>query len=165
MKSNFFKRGDYRKHGKIISKPSTMLYIKGTGYDPADGPNRNQRRTEHHFRGIRMNSRGYPIGFNAMTWQDRCDSLAAEQVSSDASKGVSFKAPDKTKRTARPQDFIFKGMPNTKVLRKMARKYGAQKVARAMNGLDRGQRKYTSYGMKGNYTREGFKLTAPKGSK
>jgi hypothetical protein len=160
-----FRKGDCRNKSKRKSALGTMKYIDGPGYTPADGPNRHERRTEHHFRGIRMNTVGFPIGFNCETWRSRCVTIAEEQRISDASKGKKYTAPDKTRRSARPQDLVFKGFSNTKILRKMARRYGVREVARAMAGLDRGQRNFPAYPLKGARTREGFLLTVPKGRK
>lgn len=130
-----YQKGDCRAHGPLDSKPLTLHTLgKREGYpETKAGPNRHERRTSQHFRGIRMNSRGVPVGFNVQTWNSRCQDVAAMKREDDASKGVPYKTPGKQKRYARPQDFL-KGKPTASILRGMVRRQGLKETILLMHG-------------------------------
>ena len=67
---------------------------------------------------------------------------------------------DKTEPTRRNRA---KGKAGTKLMKKAIRRYGLREVLVAMGGGYRGQRKHPGYAKRGQYTREGFGLTVPKG--
>lgn len=159
-----YQKGDCRNKGKPKDGVTQVRFLgKKQGYpEPAAGKNREMRRTDFHFRGIRKNTLGVPVGFNVKTWNQRCVEIAEEFKTSDASKGDAFKDENKKKRFSRPNDFAFKGTPGSKLLRKMFRLYGTREVLHAMSGAEREQRKHPGYARMGAYTKHGHKLCKPR---
>lgn len=158
-----YQKGDCRARGKPEGRPITMNSLgKKEGYpEPASGPNRQQRRTERHFRGIRKNTVGVPLGFSPDTWMKRCAEIALAYRDDDASHGESVKSVT-GKRHARPQDTNFKGLPNSKHLRKMIRANGVKTTLNWMRGLNRGIRFFHGYAKVGMFDRRGGRLVAPR---
>jgi len=58
-----------------------------------------------------------------------------------------------------------RGTPGIKLVRRMIRANGFKETIAMMSGQMREQRRFPTYPVMGNYTREGFKLTKPKGKK
>lgn len=115
---NKYQKGDCRAKGKPEGTVSQVRFLgKKQGYpEPESGKNREMRRTDHHFRGIRMNTTGVPLGFNHVTLGEHC--------------------ADSGNPGRRPNDTPFKGRPGTKIVRRMFRKFGAREVLQVMYGKE-----------------------------
>ena len=83
-----YDKRDCRNHGGQIKTKASKYPKLVAGSTWFTGKNRHERRTEKHFSGVRKNTLGVPVGFNAKTWNTRCAELAYLVRQNDASKGV-----------------------------------------------------------------------------
>lgn len=85
-----YDKKDCRNHGGQIKTPVSKYPKLVKGCEWFTGKNRHDRRTAKHFAGVRKNTKGFPIGFNKITWNQRCAELAYLERQQDASRGRSL---------------------------------------------------------------------------